>query len=283
MVTWGIAALVVAVTGLVAYLNWDKIIQLLAPLTEPYRELLERGGIRWRTDEIALRILGIAIPLWAAFMYFVKPPAIVCVIAAPAILVGTFYAFGVWVRNKIKARLEKFNSQLEVALRLMATGLRVGLGLRQSLIVVVSEMPDPLRSEFNRVLGQTSIGVSIYDALDQLGERMPGSEMLMMTRAIRIQSQTGGNLGRVLETLAETITQRRRIDRKVKALTSEARASSLVITILPLFVAGFILATQPNLRDALLGTTFGRLVMLLVAALLFVGNYVMRSMAVVDV
>ena len=165
----------------------------------------------------------------------------------------------------------------------MATGLRVGLGLRQSLIVVVSEMPDPLRSEFNRVLGQTSIGVSIYDALDQLGERMPGSEMLMMTRAIRIQSQTGGNLGRVLETLAETITQRRRIDRKVKALTSEARASSLVITILPLFVAGFILATQPNLRDALLGTTFGRLVMLLVAALLFVGNYVMRSMAVVDV
>ena len=89
--------------------------------------------------------------------------------------------------------------------------------------------------------------------------------------------------GVVLETLAETITQRRRIDRKVKALTSEARASSLVITILPLFVAGFILATQPNLRDALLGTTFGRLVMLLVAALLFVGNYVMRSMAVVDV
>ena len=96
--------------------------------------------------------------------------------------------------------------------------------------------------------------------------------MLMMTRAIRIQSQTGGNLGRVLDTLAETITQRRRIDRKVKALTSEARASSIVITILPLFVAGFILATQPNLRDALLGTTFGRLVMLLVAALLFVGQ-----------
>jgi tight adherence protein B len=140
-----------------------------------------------------------------------------------------------------------------------------------------------LRSEFNRVLGQTSIGVSIYDALDQLGERMPGSEMLMMTRAIRIQSQTGGNLGRVLETLAETITQRRRIDRKVLALTSEARASSLVITILPLFVAGFIFATQPSLRDALLNTTFGRLVMLVVAALLFLGNYVMRSMAVVDV
>ncbi|MGR4064272.1 MAG: type II secretion system F family protein [Vulcanimicrobiaceae bacterium] len=283
MVTWGIAALVVAVVGFVAYMNWDKFIQLIAPLTEPYRELLERGGIRWRTDEIALRIVAIAIPLWAAFMYFGKPPSVVGVIAAPAILIGTFYGFGVWVRNKIKNRLEKFNGQLEVALRLMATGLRVGLGLRQSLIVVVSEMPDPLRSEFNRVLGQTSIGVSIYDALDQLGERMPGSEMLMMTRAIRIQSQTGGNLGRVLDTLAETITQRRRIDRKVRALTSEARASSLVITILPLFVAGFILATQPTLRDALIGTTFGRLVMLLVAGLLFVGNYVMRSMAVVDV
>jgi tight adherence protein B len=283
VVTWGIAALVVAVTGLVAYLNWDKVIQLLAPLTEPYRELLERGGIRWRTDEIALRILGIAIPLWAAFMYFGKPPAVVGVIAAPLILIGTFYGFGVWVRNKIKNRLEKFNTQLEVALRLMATGLRVGLGLRQSLIVVVSEMPDPLRSEFNRVLGQTSIGVSIYDALDQLGERMPGSEMLMMTRAIRIQSQTGGNLGRVLETLAETITQRRRIDRKVRALTSEARASSVVITALPVFVAGFILATQPTLRDALTGTTFGRLILLLVAGMLALGNYVMRSMAVVDV
>ncbi|HTA40375.1 MAG TPA: type II secretion system F family protein, partial [Candidatus Acidoferrales bacterium] len=186
-------------------------------------------------------------------------------------------------KSRISKRLQLFNNQLEIALRLMTSGLRAGLGLRQALVVVVSEMPDPIRIEFNRVLSQTSIGVSVYDALDMLNQRMPSQEMLMMTKAIRIQSKTGGNLGRVLETLAETIKQRRRIDRKVATLTSEARASSYVMTGLPIFIGIFIIGFQPAMRDSLLGTFLGRVMLAGSMGLLVLGQLVMNAMSKVDV
>ena len=165
---------------------------------------------------------------------------------------------------------------------MMASGLRVGLGLRQAMVTVVQEQGEPARSEFARVLGQTTIGVSIYDALDQLAARMPGNEITMMVKAIRVQSQTGGNLARVLETLAETIKQRRRIQRKVRALTSEARASGWVITALPFFVGGFILVTQPHMRDSLLFTLTGRLCLAGVAFMATLGQFTMSKMADFD-
>ncbi len=283
MVIYGVAILIVASVGLGAYLLWDKIVALLSPYTEPYREALERAGVRMRSEDISFRILAIAIIAWGLLVYFMHPVPWVAVVMLPVLLAVTFYAFGLWVKNRINSRLGRFNAQLEVALRLMSTGLRVGLGLRQALIVVVSEMPDPIRTEFNRVLGQTSIGVSIYDALDSMGQRMPGSEMLMLTRAIRIQSQTGGNLSKVLDTLAETIKQRRKIDRKVMALTSEARLSSYIVTALPIGVGLYVIGSQPDMRDALLGTTFGRLVILAVLAFLGVGQFVMRAMSTVEV
>jgi tight adherence protein B len=111
---------------------------------------------------------------------------------------------------------------------------------------------------------------------------MPSSEMLMMTKAIRIQSKTGSNLGKTLETLAETIKQRRRIDRKVKTLTSEARASSYVMTGLPIFVLLFIVFFQPAMRDGLFGTLVGRLMLGGAIALLVIGQYVMNAMSKVD-
>ena len=104
---------------------------------------------------------------------------------------------------RIARRLDAFITQLELALRLIAGGLRVGLGLRQALTIVIEELPDPARYEFLRVIGQTNIGVSILDAMDDLAERMPSNETLMMARVIRMQSQTGGDLARVLEQLAE--------------------------------------------------------------------------------
>jgi tight adherence protein B len=180
-------------------------------------------------------------------------------------------------------RLGTFNNQLEIALRLITGALRVGLGLRQALITVVSDMPDPTRIEFSRVLSQTQIGVSIYDALDQLAERMPSSEISMMTRAIRIQSGTGGNLGRVLENLAETIKQRRKLNRKIAALTSEAKFTKYIISALPICVGAFILIFEPDMRQGLLFTLIGRICLAVVIGLITLGWIVFGQLSRLDV
>ncbi|MBV8491751.1 MAG: type II secretion system F family protein [Candidatus Eremiobacteraeota bacterium] len=279
-------AVVLGVIGGVGYFAWrfwNQIVELVAPFAEPYKAMLERAAVKTTGADLAFRILGISVGVWGLFVFAVHPPPWLAILALPGSFALSFYGFGVWVRTRISKRLEKFNNQLEVALRLMTSGLRAGLGLRQAVIVVVSEMPDPIRIEFNRVLTQTSIGVSIYDALDQLNDRMPSQEMLMLTRAIRIQAKTGGNLGKTLETLAETIKQRRKIDRKVKTLTSEARASSWVMTGLPIGVLVFMLAFMPEMRDSLIGTFWGRIMLAASIGLLVLGQVVMTAMARVDV
>lgn len=277
------ALVVMTGAAYLAWRYWDAAISLIAPFAAPYRTLLERAAVRTTEKEIAFRMLAISIVAWAGYVFFYHPPAWLAIVTLPASFGLTFWGFGIWIKSRISKRLETFNNQLEIALRLMTSGLRAGLGLRQALVVVVSEMPDPIRIEFNRVLSQTSIGVSVYDALDMLNERMPSAEMLMMTKAIRIQAKTGGNLGRVLETLAETIKQRRRIDRKVQTLTSEARASSYVMTALPVFVGVFILGFEPPMRDSLLGTFLGRMLLLGAVACLVLGQLVMNAMAKVEV
>ena len=134
-----------------------------------------------------------------------------------------------------------------------------------------------------RVIGQTNIGMSMYDALDLLSERLPSNEMTMLARAIRLQSQTGGNLAKVLEQLASTIKERRRLQRKIKAITSEGRATGGIIGALPVGVGVLILATNPNMRDAMFLTQIGHYALGLAIALEGMGVYVLALMIKVDV
>lgn len=284
--TWELYPIVGIIAGAVGWMGWrfwGVVIAFITPYTEPYQSRLERAGIKTDANDLAFRILAGAILLWGAYVYLMRPNVWLAVIAFPVSFALMFYGTGSWIKIKTGQRLDKFNNQLEIALRLMTSGMRAGLGLRQAMVVVVSEMPDPIRSEFNRVLNQTSIGVSIYDALDGLTERMPSQEILMLTRAIRILSKTGGNLGQTLETLAETIKQRRKIDRKVRALTAEARASGMVMTALPVVVLLFIIVFEPQMRDDLFGSIFGKIMVVLALGLCGLGQYVMTAMSRIDV
>jgi tight adherence protein B len=144
-------------------------------------------------------------------------------------------------------------------LRMISSGLRVGLGLRQALILVTEDVADPARVEFARAMGETNIGMTLNDALEGLGRRMPSDELRMMIDAIRVQSQTGGNLAKILDHLAATIKSRREIWRKVSTLTGEARAGAWVIGALPIFVGAFVMLTQSTMRAAMIGTTIGHI------------------------
>ncbi|HEX3550897.1 MAG TPA: type II secretion system F family protein [Candidatus Elarobacter sp.] len=186
---------------------------------------------------------------------------------------------GAW---KTKRLTKKFMPQLESALRMIAGSLRVGLSLRQALVVVAEELDDPAKTEFMRVVGRTNLGVSILDALDEMAQRLPSSELSMTVRAIRVQSQTGGDLADLLETVGDTIKARRTLARKVSALTSEGRMSAYVIIALPIGVGVFLAITQPHMGHALLFTTIGHLSLLAVVVLEAVASFVIARMLKVE-
>jgi len=262
---------------------WQNVVRAIAELMEPYRSGLERAAIPVKSEELAFAVLALGTVPWGVLTVFWRPAPLLSVAILIITLSASFFSVRGWINMRVYKRLGEFNNQLEMALRLIAGAMRVGLGLRQALINVVADMPDPARVEFTRVLSQTQIGVSLYDALDQLAERMPSGEMLMMANAVRLQSQTGGNLSRVLENLASTIKERRRLARKIRALTAEARATKYIITALPVCVAAFVMAAEPEMRAGLLDTLVGRVCMLIVAGLLALGWYLFNLISKIDI
>ena len=246
-------------------------------------ETLDRAGVHASQSELLLAVGGSAAVIWVALDFMMRPPPAVMflLLFVSAAIAGA--GFWMIVQMKLRTRLDAFVTQLELALRLIASGIRIGLGLRQALTIVIQEMPDPARYEYMRVIGQTNIGVSAYDALDSLAKRMPSSETLMMARAIRIQSQTGGDLAKILEMLANTIKDRRRIQRKIRALTAEGRASAAILSALPPFLAGFISLTEPAMGQALLMTLYGHIALMIVAVLEALGVFFLLRMLKVDV
>jgi tight adherence protein B len=269
---------VVGAIGIVLASFWQRITEPLKPLVEQYRLALEQADVRVRGEEILLVILGSGGALWLAFVLIARFDPIRGALVLPIALTVAAYGAKVVIAHKSRKRLSKFGDQLEIVLRLMASGLRAGLGLRQALVLVIDELDDPARTEFMRVIGQANIGQSIHDALDSLAKRMPSDECAMMVRAIRVQSQTGGNLAKVLEHLAHTIKERRRVHRKMRALTAEGRMSAWVIALLPVIVGAMIIGLNPSMRHALLFTGIGHMVMVIVLLLEASGVAMLRRM-----
>ncbi|MGA8575539.1 MAG: type II secretion system F family protein [Candidatus Cybelea sp.] len=246
---------------------WGSVNERANARVRGIADRLDRAGIRSGSQEIVLTVLSGAAILWIGLLLVLHPPLLVSLILLPAILLGAGMAFFSYVNVAVGRRLNAFCSQLEPATRLLAGGLRVGLGLRQALAMVIEELPDPARYEFRRVIGQTNLGASVYDAFDDLSERMPSHEGLMLARVFRVQAETGGDLARILDQLGETIKHRRQVQRKCDALTAEGRMSAWVLMLIPLCLGAFIVATQESMGHALLYTTIGHGVMLIVAIL----------------
>lgn len=246
-------------------------------------ETLDKAGITTPQRQIAIGLAVATVVLWLVAWRVMQPSPVVAfflLFVCAGLAVGGFWMN---VQMKIRKRLDQFVQQLELALRLIASGVRIGLGLRQALTIVIEEMPDPARYEYIRVVGQTNIGVSVYDAMDDLANRMRCNETLMMSRAIRIQSQTGGDLGKILEHLANTIKERRRIHRKISALTAEGRAGAAILSALPPFLTAFIALTEHDMGHALLFTFPGHVALGLVAVLETLGVLTLLKILKIEV
>jgi tight adherence protein B len=262
---------------------WSTINRRATERVNSVSDRLDRAGIRMRSQEIVLTVAsGIAI-VWIAIVLLMHTGLLASLILLPAVAVAGALLFYVYVDFRTKRRMDAFGTQLEPAMRLMAGGLRVGLGLRQAMAVVIEELPDPAQHEFRRVIGQTNLGASMFDAMDAMADRMPSHESKMISRVFRVQSETGGDLAKILDQLADTIKDRRQVQRKVSALTAEGRMSAWVLMLIPIALGLFIYATQETMAHALLYTFLGHIVILIIIGLEIGAYFWLRMILKVNV
>lgn len=148
------------------------------------------------------------------------------------------------LRWQCSRRVKAFNRQLPEAIDLMARALRAGHSVSAALEIIGDESPEPVSCEFREVYRQQMFGLPTREALLQLGQRVPSSELRFVVTAMLLQKETGGNLVELLERTAAVIRERVRIEGEIRIYTAQGRLTGWILSLLP--VAMFFLLSVAN-------------------------------------
>ncbi|MGH2455266.1 MAG: type II secretion system F family protein [Candidatus Limnocylindria bacterium] len=170
---------------------------------------------------------------------------------AGAFLVGAFFP-RFYLRYRQRKRLRAFASQLPDTITLLANSLRAGSSFLQGIELVTREARPPISEEFERVVREMSLGMALQPALNNLVRRVASEDLELMVTAINIQSQVGGNLATVLDSIAFTIRERIRIVGEINTLTAMQRYSGYVITLLPVGLGAILFLISPSYMTVML-------------------------------
>ncbi|HEX3465229.1 MAG TPA: type II secretion system F family protein [Candidatus Elarobacter sp.] len=271
----------VAAVGCIFVTFWEQIFARLGKFGERFRYDLEAAGMRMEPKHFVFVLAGVAVVLWIGALVLFHPALLIAVLMPLPCGFLAFFGGRFYLKRRRTKRIAAFTDQLEGALRTLAGGVRVGLGIRQALVLTSEQSREPVRTELMRVVGMSSLGISILDAFDQLALRMVTTETSVLARVIRVQAQTGGDLATVLEGLAATIRDRRRLRRRVKAITAQGRATAWLLGMLPLGVGCFVM-TQEELRVVMLGTLLGQIFLGAALLLDFIAIFLLMRIVRID-
>lgn len=213
-----------------SFKHFDTFIKRFLPRPEVLRQRLMRTGKNISIGEYVLACLALG-AIVSYLRGFVLPlPTL------PAIFVGIIVGLGLphlYVSMMIKRRIKAFLAVFPDAIELIIRGVRSGLPVPESIRTVASELPGPVGQEFRTVADKLKLGQPLEQALLDAAHRIGTPEFKFFVISISVQRETGGNLAETLENLADLLRKRRQMVLKIKAMSSEARASAMILGSLP--------------------------------------------------
>lgn len=176
----------------------------------------------------------------------------------------------------------KFDQQMAEAMPMIASNLRTGLSLRQSILPIREAMGDPIRSELDRFRDDIAKGLSTAEAVSALAERTQSEDMAMFASAVKVQEEHGGSIADVVEQVGVTIRERNELRLMIETKTGTAKISVYVMIFVPI-VVGCILCASSEIYLSFYTTPIGFLVIGLCAISMFIGYLIMRKMADIEI
>jgi len=240
------------------------------------RQRLERAGLETdpKTFWMWSAITGVASAILTLFL-IPGAPFFVSIIA------GFIGCFGLprWVIAKMtKRRQNKFLAEFANSIDIVVRGVKSGLPLNECLSIIARESPQPINTEFSKLVEQQRVGVTLQDCFERMIDRMPLAEVKFFAIVIAIQQQAGGNLSEALGNLSGVLRDRKKMQAKVKALSAEAKASAGVLAALPFIVAILVYLSTPKYISILWTSAMGKLLMVCAGIWMTIGVLVMRKM-----
>jgi len=214
----------------------DGVAQQFLPNPALLRNRISRTGKTWSLSQYAMGSAGVGTVVLVILLVKGIPPLL-------AGLLGIFAAVAIphfVVSYLIKQRLAQFNMRFPDAIELMVRGLRSGLPISETMGVVASEIAGPIAAEFQTVVDKMKIGRTMEAALQDSADRIGTPEFQFFVITLAIQRETGGNLAETLANLADVLRKRAQMKLKIRAMSSESKASAYIIGALPFIVFGLI-------------------------------------------
>ena len=203
-------------------------------------------------DKLRLRLAQTG-KKWTLQQYMYASGGLAFVIMAILLLNGTSFFIGLFIGLLIGAglphmvvnflvgrRIKNFTTNFPDAIELLVRGLKSGMPVSETLSVIAKEIAGPVGEEFKLVVEKIKIGKSMEDALQETADRLGTAEFQFFVITLAIQRETGGNLAETLANLADVLRKRAQMKLKIRAMSSEARASAYIVGSLPFFVSGMI-------------------------------------------
>lgn len=217
----------------------------------------------------------------------------VFLLAWPNVIVGLFlgsvFIYLGWSLPKVamvslwEKRCSKITNQMLDGMVLMGNGVKAGLGIAQSMERVTENMTGPLAQEFGLVLNKTRLGMSLEEALNEFGDRIPRQDVQMFVTSVNILKETGGNLSETFATIVETIRERQKIEKKIEAMTAQGVMQGIIMTLVPFFLFVVFFVIDPNYISPLINTPLGWVTLGIMLGLQIIGGIMIKKIVTIKV
>nr|WP_078708948.1 type II secretion system F family protein [Consotaella salsifontis] len=240
----------------------------------PIERLLAQAGLNFsRRDFILFSVVSGLATAFIGVLFIGSLPVVLCL----AIIVGL--GLPRWTIQMLRKRRQKqFLNEFANAVDVIVRGVRSGLPLNDCLRMIASDAPEPVRSEFRKIVEAQQMGLSTADAVERLYHDMPLAEANFFSIVLAIQSQAGGNLSEALNNLSRVLRDRKKMKGKIQSMSMEAKSSGIIIGSLPMIVAGLVYLTTPDYMLILFDTNTGKLIILAALVWMSLGVFIMRKM-----
>jgi len=258
----------------------DGFVQRYLPRPDALAVRLQRTGFKLTIGHYAIISVVVGCLVFAAgFWLFEWSLGLASLAGLGAALALPNQAVGILIGR----RQRKFTDKLAEAIDIMVRGLKAGLPVTESINAVGNEAPEPVRSVFRRISDLVRVGDPLENAIEKAAKEMDTPELKFLAITLSIQKETGGNLGETLENLAEILRKRRHMKLKIRAVSSEARASAYIIGSLPFVMFGVLYLTSRSYVMELIYDPRGHVMIGVRLGLIMIGALVMFKMVRFDI
>jgi tight adherence protein B len=203
--------------------------------------------------------------------------------ALTGLIIGGLGLPNLWLKFMTNRRLKKFTREFPNAIDVIIRGVKAGLPLNDTVRIIASEASEPVRGEFRQIVESQTLGLTISEAVERMPLRIPTAEANFFAIVISIQQKSGGNLAEALTNLSRVLRERKKMRDKVKAISSEAKASAIIIGSLPIIVTILVYLTSPHYIEMLWTTRQGKVMLVVAGFMMSAGTFVMKQMISFDI